>query len=90
MDAMSKMRIDFEVSVGEGKPHADNRLCSLESSKEPPQDPRHPEVIAKCTCGRTKDFYAAEVESYIFVCNGRVILKYREESARTFKFKPGA
>jgi hypothetical protein len=87
---MSKMRIDFEVGAGVGECHADTRLCALESSKEPPQAARHPEVIAKCTCGRTKDFYAAEVESYIFVCNGRVILKYREESAYTFKFQPGA
>ena len=47
-------------------------------------------MVAKCTCGRTKDFYAAEVEDYIFVCNGGVILKYREESACTFKFNPGA
>ena len=86
---MSRMGIDFEVSAGVGKPHSDDRLCALESVKES-EDPRHPEVLAKCTCGRSKDFYAAEVEDYIFVCNGGVILKYRKESASTFNFKPGA
>jgi hypothetical protein len=55
---MSKMRIDYEVGAGVGECLADAQLCALESSKEPPQDARHPEVIAKCTCGRTKDFYA--------------------------------
>ena len=84
---MSKMRIDFEFGTDIGKPPTDDRLCSLESVKES-EDPRFPEVLARCACGRTTDFYAVEVEGYIFVCNGGVILKYRRESARTFNFNP--
>lgn len=61
MDAMSKMGIDCEFSMGVGKYHNDNRLCYLESVEES-EDPRFPEVLAKCACGRSKDFYAAEVE----------------------------
>jgi hypothetical protein len=86
---MSKMRKDFEVRTNDPRLHEDDRMCTLQSSMVS-EDPRHPEVFAVCACGRAKEFYAAEVDGYILVCNGFLILKYRKESAWSFKFKPGA
>lgn len=67
--------------------HKDDRLCTLAEREEHASDLKHPRVIVRCSCGKSKEYAARTVEGYIFVCNGVVILRYREESAWSFRFK---
>lgn len=69
----------------------EDRLCRLESTKDNNDTGRFAEVVAVCTCGRRTEFFASEIDGYVFVCNGGVILKYRKDSnsAKTFKMDGG-
>jgi hypothetical protein len=76
---MSKMQKDSEVRSNDPRHHADDRLCTTELAKGIQESPRFIKIVAVCTCGRTKEYYATESVRCIFVCNGGVILKYRED-----------
>ena len=60
--------------------HTDERLCHLESSKDCKEMGGYAEVVAVCSCGRRKDYFANEVYGYVFLCNGGVIMKHNEKS----------
>ena len=81
------MRIDFEFKPEDlRRRHTDSRLCALESIRDSRETGRYAEVVAVCTCGRRKEYFAGEVDGYIFVCSGGVILKYYKDNAKTFNF----
>ncbi len=61
--------------------HSDKRLCTLESVKDAKEFGKYAEVVAVCTCGNRKEYYANELYGYVFVCNGLVIMKHNNKSA---------
>jgi hypothetical protein len=82
---MRDMRIEFEMDAATyNRRHSDSRQCSLESIKDAKEVGSYAEVVAVCTCGRRKEFFATEVYKHIFICNGGVILRYHKDSAKTF------
>lgn len=60
--------------------HEDTRPCPLRAINGRPEM-----VIAVCSCGRTKEYYAGDKDHFC-VCNGVVILKYHNESLPSFWF----
>ena len=88
---MSRMRIDFEFEPEDLRmQHTDSRLCYLESIKGTEEIGRYAEVVAVCTCGRRKEYFAGEIDGYIFVCNGVVILKYYKDNCEDLQLQPSS
>jgi hypothetical protein len=59
--------------------HRDERLCSLKSVTDAKEFGKYAEVVAVCSCGRMKEYYANEIDGYFLICNGVVIMKYRKK-----------
>jgi hypothetical protein len=64
---------------GPHEEHRDERLCYLESVKDSKELGRFAEIVAVCTCGLRKKYFAGESHGYVFVCNGGVIMKHRKD-----------
>jgi hypothetical protein len=75
MDAMYEIAIDSK----DWRRHEDDRLCTVKALDSSHRIGRYAKVVASCTCGRTKELFAGEVNGYVSVCNGGVILRYSED-----------
>jgi hypothetical protein len=52
--------------------HSEERMCRVEGDTTP--------VKAVCPCcGRYKEYFAGESRGYVFICNGQVIMRHRED-----------
>ena len=67
---------------GPHEEHRDERLCYLESVKNSTELGRFAEIVAVCTCGLRKKYFASEQHGYLFMCNGFVIMKHRKDGLR--------
>ena len=67
---------------GPHEEHRDGRLCYLESIKDAKELGRFVEIVAVCTCGLRKKYFASEQHGYLFMCNGLVIMKHRKDGLR--------
>jgi hypothetical protein len=68
--------------------HHEERLCTVEPAEGVQDSARRRKIVAVCTCGRTREYSAAEVEGHGFVCSGLVISKYRADVAKTITSNP--
>ena len=69
--------------------HDDERFCTVESIKRADEESvsvrgtkdfgRYAEILAVCTCGKRKEYFASELHEHVFICNGRVIMRHHKD-----------